>query len=132
MSATEDVHVIRGIVAMKLRARLTPEQLNGVACIRCHAYDNDGLMVHAGVLDGGALWRCKDDGTTPGSKCTKDAGSVIDPSRIELLLERCDREDANAAPDRRFLYTSEIRWLLGVGPGPDYSKLEKLVNGDGQ
>ncbi|MFJ2029450.1 hypothetical protein [Streptosporangium sp. NPDC087985] len=55
---------------------------------------------------------------------------MIDPSRIELLLEQCDREDKNPDPDRRFLYVSEIRYLLGVGPGPDYSELEKLVTED--
>lgn len=55
---------------------------------------------------------------------------MIDPSRIERLLEQYDREDKHNPPDRRFLYTSEIRYLLGVGPGPDYSELEKLVNGE--
>lgn len=47
---------------------------------------------------------------------------------IRRLLEQCDREDTNPNPKDRYLYTDEIRYLLGVGPGPDYSALEKAVN----
>ncbi len=46
---------------------------------------------------------------------------------LRRLLEQCDKEDTNPNPDRRFLYTCEIRMLLGLGPGPDYGALEKVV-----
>lgn len=46
---------------------------------------------------------------------------------IRRLLEQCDREDTNPNPKDRYLYTSEIRVLLGVGPGPDYSTLLKAI-----
>jgi hypothetical protein len=46
---------------------------------------------------------------------------------VARLLEQCDREDANTS-ERRFLYTSEIRMLLGVGPGPDWSGLKSQVD----
>lgn len=47
---------------------------------------------------------------------------------IRRLLEQCDKEDKNNRPERRFLYTSEIRHLLGVGPGPDYSGLADAID----
>lgn len=45
---------------------------------------------------------------------------------LRRLLEQCDKEDRNP-PGRRFLYTAEIRMLLGVGPGPDYRALSEAV-----
>lgn len=51
----------------------------------------------------------------------------LDLSDVVLrLLERCDIEDNNP-PERRFLYTSEIRQLLGVDDCPDYSALADKV-----
>ncbi|MGA5764500.1 hypothetical protein [Nonomuraea bangladeshensis] len=55
-----------------------------------------------------------DDDQEPGE--ADDQSCLIDPSRVEALLERCDREDAHVPPSHRFLYTSEIRRLLGVEP----------------
>lgn len=52
----------------------------------------------------------------------------LDLSDVVLrLLERCDIEDNNP-PQRRFLYTAEIRHLLGVGDPPSYDGLTAVVN----
>lgn len=45
---------------------------------------------------------------------------------IESLLAQCDREDRNE-PDRRFLYTSEIRALLFGWATADYSGLSDAI-----
>lgn len=42
------------------------------------------------------------------------------------LLEQCDREDENAE-NKRYLFTSEIRYLLGVGPAPTYDGLRRAL-----
>lgn len=47
---------------------------------------------------------------------------------VRTLLDQCEREDTNPDPGRRFLYTSEIRKLLGVGFGPDYSELAREID----
>lgn len=53
---------------------------------------------------------------------------MIDPKRVEDLLARCELEDSNP-PERRFLYTNEIRQLLGVQPrDPDpYRALAEAI-----
>lgn len=48
---------------------------------------------------------------------------------VRSLLEQCEREDTNL-PDRRFLFTEEIRRLLGLGFGPDFSKLAEAIEED--
>lgn len=45
---------------------------------------------------------------------------------VARLLEQCDREDQGPA-ERRYLYTAEIRYLLGVGEPPSYEQLKKAI-----
>lgn len=46
---------------------------------------------------------------------------------IARLLERCDTEDANPDPRMRYLYTDEIRYLLGIGDPPHYGDLREAI-----
>jgi hypothetical protein len=56
---------------------------------------------------------------------------MIDPERVEALLARCEKEDNNP-PSHRFLYTAEIRRILGVEPqDPDhYRDLAQAIDAE--
>jgi hypothetical protein len=49
---------------------------------------------------------------------------------VRALLEQCEREDNSSPPERRFLYTDEIRRLLGFAFRVDYSDLERAISQD--
>ena len=48
-------------------------------------------------------------------------------NRVDRLLEQCSKEARTpGVPNGAMLHVSEIYWLLGVGPGPDYSGLANI------